>query len=91
MGGPERAIIDRLLRFRPTTALRYRWSVLESSLRRKTRDKDFHANRCRVTWGTTMPKRPPFPESDHDGDRSASNIGDIIGRVPREPTRRSGK
>jgi hypothetical protein len=38
-----------------------------------------------------MPKKPPFPESDRDGDRSAPDIGDIIGRIIRDPTGSPGK
>ena len=28
-----------------------------------------------------MPKLPPFPASDRDGDRSAPDIEDIVGRI----------
>lgn len=32
-----------------------------------------------------MPKLPPFPSSDRDGDRSAPDIEDIVGRILQEP------
>ncbi len=37
-----------------------------------------------------MPKKPPHPESHRDGDRSAPDIGEIIGRIIRSPTGGSG-
>lgn len=38
-----------------------------------------------------MPKLPPFPSSDRDGDRSAPDIDDIIGRILEEPSGQNGR
>ena len=58
----------------------------------ETDDKDFPRGWADSNVGvSTMPKKPPFPESDRDGDRSAPNINEIIGRILHEPTARSGK
>jgi len=34
-----------------------------------------------------MPAKPPFPESHRDGDRSAPDLNEIIGRILQRPTR----